>query len=119
MSKTARTMLVVEDEFLIALDIQSALRDIGWIPSHAAGELDRAIELAREAPVQAALLDINLGGDVSFGVAAELRARSIPFAFLTGYEREIVPEEFASVPVLRKPFSREELSRLLARLVPA
>jgi CheY-like chemotaxis protein len=111
----ATLIFIVEDEFLIALDIQAMVQQLGGAVE-LASNLERALSFARSGQIGAALLDINLSGTRSFAVATLLKSRSIPFAFLTGYDAEMVPEEFANTPVLKKPFSRVDLALLLAKL---
>lgn len=81
-----------------------------------AATLTQALDLARNAEFDAALLDINLNGENSFPVAAALEKRRIPYAFVTGYGRQMVPEAYASAPLLTKPYARDDLIRVLAGL---
>ncbi|HZB53951.1 MAG TPA: hypothetical protein VE527_10000, partial [Reyranella sp.] len=72
--------------------------------------LARGLELARDEPLDGAVLDINLHGEMSFGIAEVLCARGVPFIFVTGYEdRSIVPLAFRSAPRLDKPVADERL----------
>ncbi len=110
------SVLIVEDQFLIALDLKVALQELGCPEVELAQNLEGALSLARSGSIHAALLDINLNGTRSFAVASVLKDRAIPFAFLTGCDQAVVPREFADTPILEKPFSRGDLARLLARL---
>ena len=66
--------------------------------------------------IDAAVLDVNLDGVDSFGVAAALRERKKPFIFATGYDGSRVAPEFANTPVIQKPYRMEELARALGQL---
>jgi CheY-like chemotaxis protein len=71
--------------------------------------------MARDADIDAALLDVNLNGQDTFAVADILRERHIPFVFATGYGADGLAERFRGVPTLTKPFQRDELDRALQR----
>jgi len=70
-------ILVVEDEALIAIDIEAQLRLLGGFVIGPEGRLDRALELAQRVPVDGALLDINIQGGLVFPVAEVLLARRV------------------------------------------
>jgi len=74
-------------------------------------------QIEAQAP-DLAILDINLGQTTSFPVAQELRSRSIPFVFATGYgENAQLPEELAGVPIVHKPYSRNTIVSALTSLM--
>ena len=103
-----RSVLIVEDEPIIALDLQSILEGAGASPVHVEHGLEGArMQLARAVP-DVVILDLILGGKVSVPLAHELRDRSIPFLFLTG-DTMSIPEGLASVPRIPKPFAVDEL----------
>jgi hypothetical protein len=68
---------------------------------------------AAAADFDCAVLDLNLGGNPVYPVAASLAGRGIPFAFVTGYGRESIEPDFAHVPVMQKPVTREALEAYL------
>ncbi|MBL8659232.1 MAG: response regulator [Rhodospirillales bacterium] len=109
-------VLIVEDEFMIAMAVEAVVTDAGGVVVDMAATLEQALQLARSAELDAALLDINLNGKASFEVAETLAARGIPYAFVTGYGKQMVPQAYASVPLLMKPYARSELVRLLGVL---
>ncbi|MDX8436955.1 hypothetical protein RFN25_26365 [Mesorhizobium abyssinicae] len=76
---------------------------------------DASRKIASE-DVECATVDINLGGAPTFAVAAELKGHGIPFIFVTGYDRTIVPSEFSGVPRLVKPVMPDDLIRHLMEL---
>ncbi|MFC5344516.1 PAS domain S-box protein [Brevundimonas staleyi] len=114
-SLSGLTVLVLEDEFYLAQDVSSALRGagaevLGPFPTEAA-----ALTAIGDRRPDAAVLDINLGSGPSFEVARVLRG-DIAVLFLTGYDAEAIPAEFAEVPRLQKPIELREVVRSLARM---
>ncbi len=102
-------VLVVEDSFYIAEDIARVLEQDGWTVIGPAPDLKQARALLDEDPPDAALLDINLAGEMVYGFVDELRRRAIPFLFVSGYGRETVPAAYADVPHVEKPFRAANL----------
>jgi len=111
----ARRILVVEDESMIAMMVEDFLTELGWDVVGLVGSLDRALAMARDADIHAAVLDVNLNGQLSFAAADILSERSIPFVFATGYGVDGMARRFANVPILTKPFHRDDLDRALRR----
>lgn len=107
-------VLVVEDEALIAMDIEAVLRSAGYAVVGPLPELEKAVQAAAEEGVDAAILDVNLGGSMVFPVADALARRGVPFVFMTGYGREILPERFGHRPLAHKPCSARVLLKLLS-----
>ena len=107
-------ILVVEDTCMVARMITDQLDECGCHVVGPATRLAEATSLATAEPLAGALLDVNLAGEESFPVARILRGRGVPFAFLTGYADDSLPEEFADDPCLTKPFTLEGLVRLVA-----
>ena len=112
-----RLVLVVEDEVLIALDLERLLRRHGWRVLGPAATVAAAVRLLdREAP-DAALLDVNLRGERVTPVAAALRARGVPFVLASAYGRaQLTAEVLAGAPNVGKPAN---VRRLLAALAQA
>lgn len=108
-------LLVVEDSTLLALELESGLAEAGALVVGATGDPDEALALA-EADLDAAVLDVNLGGRRVTPVAERLAARGIPFVFATGYGEQGAPQGFGA-PVIRKPYSIQQIIRALADLV--
>lgn len=119
MDRTLR-LLVVEDEMMVAMLVEDMIRDSGWDVAGPAMNLVQALNLARHADIDGAVLDLNLGGDInSLPVAAVLRERGIPFIFATGYGSGGDIGGFQDVPIVRKPFSsRQLIGTLQAQLPP-
>ncbi|MGZ8286215.1 MAG: response regulator [Allosphingosinicella sp.] len=115
---SGRRVLVVEDEMMVLLNIESALADLGCAVSVAA-TVDEALLLLESESFDIAMLDVNLGGEPSYGVADALVLRSISFVFSTGYGEHGIEARFGDRPVLRKPYSDDQLGAALAGLLPA
>ena len=106
-------MLVAEDEFVIALEVEDALRRAGYEvvgPAATAGEAER---LAAEEPLDAAVLDLDLRDGTAVAAADALAGRGIPFVFLSGYGAEVLPGRLRGRAVLDKPFPVERLPAAL------
>ena len=109
-----RGVLIVEDESMVAMLLEDLLADLGCQVVGAAATVAEAMRLANADGVDFALLDVNLGGDArSFAVADRLAARSVPFAFVTGYGVEGVRPDLRSAPVISKPVNIAALARAL------
>lgn len=111
-------VLVVEDEALLAMDIQDALEPLGCEIAGPAATVEDALLLIEEHAIDGALMDINLGGGRnSYPIAEALAGRGIPFAFLTGYGEQGVSSDYSGTPVLSKPFDEKSLVRMLSGLL--
>ena len=102
-------LLVVEDEMMVAMLVEDMIRDSGWEVAGPAMNLEYALELARTADIDGAVLDLNLGSVSSLPIAAVLRGRGIPFVFATGYGSGGDTNGFQDAPIVRKPFSSRQL----------
>ena len=106
-------VLVVEDEFLVALELETMLRGLGAEVIGPLGGLDRAVACARQEALDLALLDVNVGGRLVTPVAEALAARAIPFVFCTGYGAASLPGRYVAVPIVMKPCQLHELTHAL------
>ena len=115
-----KCILVVEDVLVMADMICDQLAECGCTVVGPVAHLADALPLARDAPLDGALLDVNLAGERSFPLAAILRARHIPYLFLTGYDSpDAFPSEYREAPRLGKPFRHQDLVNALTHLRPA
>jgi len=104
-------VLVVEDDYFIALELCTALRTAGAEIVGPARDLESGLAAVRREHIDCGVLDINLQGRMGFRIATELRARRIPVIFATGYNRSTIPAELADVTRLEKPVDLAALCR--------
>lgn len=110
-----RRILVVEDEYLIALDVAESLRALGAEVVGPIPTLEKALDAIDADPaLDGAVLDVNLHGTMVFPVADRLAERNVPFFFTTGYEGGSIPERYAAIRRCEKPVSGGRLKQALA-----
>jgi CheY-like chemotaxis protein len=97
-------ILVVEDDTIVAWDIESLLMDNGCAVVGPAAGLARALELIAAGEFDLVLLDLNLGSDNSLPAADRLAEIGIPFVFLSGHSTDFLPERHRHRPLVSKPF---------------
>jgi CheY-like chemotaxis protein len=116
----APRILIVEDSYPEAAELDRLLSDCGYDVVGPVGRLDDAMMLASGQALDGALLDIDLGGGRSFGVASTLQRRSVPLAFISGYDPSIVPDahELRAIPFVAKPFEDEALVAMVRTFAP-
>lgn len=112
-----RSILVVEDEMLVLLNVEDMLADLGCTAVSAAANADRALALIDAQDFDLAMVDVNLDGRKSYAVADALAARGVPFVFSTGYSGESLDEGYRDRPVLGKPYRDVELAEALTGLI--
>lgn len=101
-----RRVLVIEDESLVAMLLETILEDMGCTVVGPESNIDDGLIAATtEASLDAALLDVNVAGREVFPVAEALRARGVPFVFSTGYGEAGLPEHWRGNPTIQKPFT--------------
>ncbi len=102
----SKRVLVVDDEFLVAMDIEKILVDMGMEVVGPATSLKSALELAEAEEIDGAMLDVDLGdGDLFTPVVNTLIARGIPFALATGFSYWAANGPFADAICVPKPFT--------------
>ncbi len=112
--ETARPrILIVEDEPLIALMLADMLAELGFLVAASVAQVDDALAVLVDHPVDIALLDVNIGAQKIDPVADFLAARGTPFIFTTGYGATGVPANHADRTLLQKPFHIDELAAVL------
>lgn len=114
---TGRRILIVEDEMLVSMVIEEALKDLGCDVVGPVATRDKALVLAKAEALDGALLDVNLGGEPVYPVADALSSRGIPFAFVTGYGQIGIADRYAKMPTLVKPFQLATVERVLGEIV--
>lgn len=106
-------VLLLEDEFLIAIDAEEILKELGAAKVETAATLSEAELLAAREHFDIAMLDVNINGEMSLPLAESLRQQGVPVVLATGYElRDDTLAGFT--PCVRKPYSREALEQALA-----
>jgi CheY-like chemotaxis protein len=110
-------VLVVEDEAAISLLVEDMVDEFGSEIVGPVASVDSALDIAASAELDAALLDVNLGGAIVYPVADLLASRGVPFAFLTGYSLTSLPDRFRHVRLLTKPFNYASLAALLREML--
>jgi CheY-like chemotaxis protein len=111
-------LLVVEDEALVAMMLEEMLAELGCVVVEIAGSLALGLAMV-DHKLDGAILDVNLGGDKVFPVAAKLSERGVPFIFSTGYGAAGIAREFSHVPVLAKPYNADALAETLGSVLQA
>ena len=113
-----KTVLIVEDDFIIAMDLQVTLERGGWRIMGPAASVQQALQLLKQELPSTALLDVHLGDEVVTPVAERLKAHDVPFAVASAYDR---PEQFggevlSGAPNVGKPVRETRLLETMARL---
>jgi DNA-binding LytR/AlgR family response regulator len=109
-------ILAVEDEYLLADELQSGLEDAGAIVIGPAPTVEAAAALVEGADrIDGAILDVNLGGEMSYVLADMLVDRGVPLVFTTGYDASVIPDRFNDVPRCEKPISIAKVTEAIGR----
>jgi two-component SAPR family response regulator len=118
---SGRRILIVEDEFLLAMELELLLRQRGCLVLGPVSSVSHALDLLDEEPPDVALLDVNLKGERATPIAAALMARGVPFVLITGYTRpQLYEAELRDAPRIDKPVNSRALCRAVTEaLEPA
>lgn len=111
-------VLIVEDELMIVLMLESLLTEAGFEVTDVATKVEAALAFVEAGAFDAAVLDANLAGVSSAPVATALTARSIPFLVVSGYATTQQNGAFAAGLHVQKPFQMEELIEALGTILP-
>jgi DNA-binding LytR/AlgR family response regulator len=108
-----RRVLIVEDDPMVALDLEAILLGAteGITEIAVAGSVGEALRVLDEAGFDAAFLDIDVRDGRTFGLAGQLHARGTPFAFVSGARRDEVPPHLQQVPFLPKPYDPQDIEQ--------
>jgi DNA-binding response OmpR family regulator len=104
-------VLVVEDDYFIADEICTTLRDGGAEVLGPSPDIEHGLDMVKNERLDCAVLDINLHGNLAFSLADELRKRGTPSIFATGYDQSVLPGTFSDSVRLEKPVNLSELLR--------
>ena len=109
-----KTILVVEDESLVAMLLETILEDMGCATLGPISTIDEALQVIADGqPFDGALLDVNVAGKEIFPVATALKERGVPFVFSTGYGEGGLPPEWRGQSTIQKPFTEEAVQQAL------
>jgi|SRR5215217_294440 len=113
-----RRVLIVEDQYIIADEMNRAVLALGGVPVGPFASVEQAhCQLEQdEGEIALALLDVNLGGETAYPLADELEARKVAVVFATGYEDWVIPPSHRKHRIMQKPVTRAALERLIQRL---
>lgn len=110
-----KSVLLVEDEPIVAMLVEDMLAGLGANVVGPAGQVGEAVEIARSAEFDIAVLDVKLGKESSSQVAEVLRQRDIPYVLATGFDNPPLNEGDRAAPLLQKPYLQDDLERALER----
>jgi DNA-binding response OmpR family regulator len=113
-----KLVLVVEDEPLIALDVEDQLRKAG-ARVITAGYLDAALYMTEHPDLSGAVVDLRLGADSAIPICRRLAHRNVPFVVYTGHSAGAVEREWPSVPIIQKPATPDAITGALSRSLSA
>jgi DNA-binding response OmpR family regulator len=111
-------VLIVEDDAALCEAIGFCVEQAGYEVVDCAQSVDAALATLRRRTVDAALLDINLQGELVYPVANALTERGVPFVFVTGQNPSEIPEQYRHRPVVPKPYYDAVLCAALASMLP-
>ena len=112
-------VLLVEDEYLIAMDLTDELQSRGAQVIGPVASVDEALHLIESTDrIDSAVLDINLNGEMVFPVVDILIERDVPFLFLTGYDQVAIPAHYTDAAHYMKPVNLAEIVETLTRIAP-
>ena len=114
---SGRTILVVEDEPLIAMMLEDFLETLGHRIHASCDTLGDALAHAELGGFDCAILDVNLKGEAVWPVAAMLQEKGVPFIIATGGHVEPPPAAFAKAPLLEKPYTIDRITPVLEQAV--
>jgi CheY-like chemotaxis protein len=113
----SRRILLVEDEGMIAMLVEDMLEDLGHELVRVANRLEEAVTAAGTETIDLAILDLNLGGVLTYPAADVLAERGIPFIFATGYGSGGLKAAYSARPTLQKPFDTESLGQAIRQVL--
>jgi PAS domain S-box-containing protein len=111
---SGQRIMIVEDEALVAMGLEEQLIDLGRSVVAISPTVDEAMKAIDQFAPDAAILDVNLCGELVYPVASRLMALGTPFVFITGYGRESIDQRYSMIPILEKPIDRSSLEQVFA-----
>ncbi|NEX46463.1 response regulator [Pseudotabrizicola algicola] len=110
-------ILVMEDDYIVALDLCTYLESIGVTVIGPAGMIKAGLEIARSAEaIDGALLDVNIAGQTVFAVADALIERKVPITFVTAYDSSMLPAPYRHFARIEKPIESAQVAEAVERM---
>ena len=109
-------VLVVEDEMMVALFLETMLIDLGHQVAGPVARLEKGLEVIEREAIDLAVLDVNINGREVYPIAEALEARGVPFIFATGYGSAGLRPAYSGRPVLQKPYRSDDLRVAIGRV---
>jgi len=114
-----RRILIVEDESIIAEELEESFAEIGAVVVGPVPSIDRALELIAATPrIDAALIDVSLDGELAYPVIDALEARNVPFVLMSGYEDHVLRSRYPRARNCQKPYEFADIKRALVAALP-
>lgn len=110
-------VLVLEDEMLIAMLLEDTLAEHDCKIMGPAATIAEALALIDAEQPDAAIMDVNIGGEKAYAVAEALDARGVPFLLVSGYGQFAAPENRPHWVVCAKPFRSEDMVAMLQQQI--
>jgi CheY-like chemotaxis protein len=110
---SARSILIVEDEPLIAMMLEDFILSLGHDVSGNCDSVKTALEEVEKNRFDLAILDVNLKGESVWPVASALRSKGTPFVLASGGHVDPPPPEFAGVPMIEKPYTIDRVTPII------
>lgn len=112
-----RRILVIEDEPVLAMDVEAILQEVGCVVVAPIPTIEEALNIIRKEKLDGAILDLNVSGKMAFAAADALADAQIPFLIMTGHGPEVVPPRHRHRPYLAKPCQPATLLKVLGEIV--
>ena len=112
------SVLIVEDDVLLGMAMGLCVQDAGYEVAGLARSVEAALETLSHETVDAALLDVNLQGELVFPVANALAERGVPFVFVTAHPPLDIPEKYRHRPLVPKPYYDAAICAALESVLP-
>jgi CheY-like chemotaxis protein len=113
------SVLVVEDEYIVASLLAAQFTRAGIKVVGPVGNIEEALRILADTPVDAAVLDLDLRGEKAYDIADRLIALEIPFVLATGYDDGTIPARFAGIVRCRKPTTAQAVLDALTTIIEA
>lgn len=112
-----KQILIVEDEYFLATDLQISLQECGITVLGPVGTLPDAIQIARSTRVDLAIMDVNLHGQMAFDLADMLHDAGVPILIATGYNRDALPERLRRHRLVEKPYAMTQMLAVIGEML--